>query len=83
MRRRKGCGHQINGIKKLTKEELRKELQKYEKEGIRLLLDGHPSSPEEIARVCTLRESGSYMRDYIRDDKDVIREIGFDCVKDI
>jgi hypothetical protein len=58
-------------------------LQQYRKAGIRLLLNGKPSSPEEIAKACTVGERKAYMRDYIQDDSDELWGIGFDLVKDL
>ncbi|MCI5994490.1 MAG: hypothetical protein MRZ45_00855 [Blautia sp.] len=60
-----------------------RELRQYQKAGIPLLLNGNPSSPEEIAIVCTVREDRCYMRDYIRNESDEICGIGFDVVKDM
>lgn len=47
------------------------------------MLDGRPSCPQEIAKACSMAEENNYMRDYIRDDSDKIKMIGFDQVKDI
>ena len=58
-------------------------MQQYRKAGIRLLLNGKPSSPEEIAKACTVGEREAYMRDYIQDDSDELWGIGFDLVKDL
>lgn len=75
--------HQIEDRSKVKAKRLCRELRQYQKTGIRLLLNGQPSSPEEIARVCTFREDRCYMRDYIRDDSNEIWGIGFDFVKDM
>lgn len=75
--------HIIEKRSRSDKLRLCRELQQYQEAGIRLLLNGHPSSPEEIARVCTFREDRCYMRDYISNDSDEIWGIGFDFVKDI
>lgn len=82
-RRRKGCGGKIDNRNQSRKQRLCRELQHYQKAGVRLLLNGRPSSPEEIARVCTFREDRCYMRDYISNDSDELWGIGFDFVKDI
>jgi len=60
-----------------------KELQQYKKSGIELLLNGQPSTPEEIAKACIIKEESKFMRDYIRGESDQILGIGFDFVKDI
>ncbi len=82
-KRRKGCGIKIKKNSKSKEQRLCRELRQYQKAGIRLLLNGHPSSPEEISRTCTFREDRCYMRDYISNDSDEIWGIGFDFVKDI
>lgn len=47
------------------------------------MLNGQPSSPQEIAKTCSVEEENNYMRDYIRDDiSDELKVIGFDRVKD-
>lgn len=82
-RRRKGCGIKIEKRNGSRKQRLCKELQHYQKAGVRLLLNGRPSSPEEIARVCTFREDRCYMRDYISNDSNELWGIGFDFVRDM
>ena len=64
--------------KKTRRENLYRELQEYEKAGIALWLNGMPSTPREIAKACTIGEEDRYMRDYIRDEEDGIKGIGFD-----
>ena len=56
------------------------ELSYYDGAGIRLWLDGVPSTPEEIARACCAREGNSYMRDYVRNSSDKVTDIAFDCI---
>ena len=62
---------------------LQKELQIYYTAGIQLLLNGCPSCPQEIARACGVEEESNYMRDYIQDDSERLRGIGFDRISDI
>lgn len=59
---------------------LYRELSDYDGAGIRLWLDGVPSTPEEITRACCAREGNSYMRDYIRNSSDKVTDIAFDCI---
>ncbi len=73
----------IGSKSKSNAKQLCKELKQYQRAGVRLLLDGNPSTPKEIAHVCTVREDQCYMRDYIRDDSDGIWGISFDFVKDL
>lgn len=48
-----------------------------EKNGILLRMNGRPSSPEEIAAAHVVAEHGSYMRDYIPDQKGGVAEVDF------
>lgn len=68
-------------LKKTKKSDLREELQDYNRKGYDLWLDGIPSTPKAIAKACCLAEEGSYMRDYIADERGNIRQIRFDFVK--
>ncbi len=77
-------GEEANGAigKGKRRQQLHKELKAYEKAGLKLLLDGQPSSVKEIARACTVKEEANYMRDYIRDDEEQIIGISFDLVRE-
>ncbi|WP_331611559.1 hypothetical protein, partial [[Ruminococcus] torques] len=44
--------------------ELYMELEKYEKRGIDMLLDGYQASPLQIVTAHMVKEAGTYMRDY-------------------
>ena len=48
---------------------LKDELKDYRKQGVRLFLNGNPSTPKCIAKACMIAEDGCYMRDYTEDDK--------------
>lgn len=67
---------------KQTRSALRRELHGYYRQGVSLCLDGEPSTPDQIVRACRVEEEGSYMRDYVSDEKGTIRQIRFDFVKD-
>ena len=60
---------------------LRDELKLYEKNGVKLYLDGVPSSPKTIAKACMIAEDGCYMRDYTEDEKGRIARVDFDRIK--
>lgn len=79
--RKKGV-RQISKDKKEEQSELCCELDSYRSAGIRLWLEGLPSTPEEIARACCMREGKSYMRDYIRNAKEQVTDIAFDSVQE-
>ncbi len=67
--------------KKKTGGSLKKELSRLKKEGVYLEINGEPGSPETISKACKLAENGTYMRDYIADDKGGVTEIHFHWVK--
>ncbi|MDO4344617.1 MAG: hypothetical protein Q4C50_07430 [Eubacteriales bacterium] len=58
---------------------LYRELQKYQEEGIRLWLNGRPSTSYQIAN--RVREEENYMRDYQMDCQNQICGIGFDRIR--
>lgn len=60
--------------------DLVKELKAYSKQSVRLLLEGHLSTPDEIAKAYMVLEDGCYMRNYIGDDNDRIIELSFEKV---
>ncbi len=57
--------------------ELFSELEKYERNGIDMLLDGYPASPQQIVTAHMVRESASYMRDYVLGEDGCIEELCF------
>ena len=67
--------------KKEKGKSLKKELARLKKEGIYLEINGEPGSPEKISRAHKLAENGTYMRDYIADEKGGIKEVHFQWVK--
>lgn len=62
-------------------ENLRTELKRYKRRGIRLLLNGYESTPRAIEKACTVEEEKVYMRDYIQDEKGRVSKISFDIVE--
>ena len=64
-----------------TGKPLKKELKDYQEAGVTLWLDGHPSTPKEIAKAHKLAENGGYMRDYVENEKGEIAKLKFDFVK--
>ena len=60
---------------------LRCELETYRRQGIPLLLNGSPSTPEEIEQACSIAEEGVYMRDYVQNDRGEVERLQFDLVK--
>lgn len=57
-------------------------LNRAEKEGVSLFLEGHPSDPATIAKRC-VRESETYMADYNLDDAGHLKELRYDRVRNL
>ncbi len=55
------------------------ELQNYERQGISIWLDGSPSTPDSVYEALRLRESFSFMRDFIFFEGELM-EIRFDRI---
>ncbi len=53
------------------------ELEKYEKRGINILLDGYHASALQIVTAHMIKEEGTYMRDYVISHDGSIEELGF------
>lgn len=66
--------------KSKLRKRIKKELQCYQEQHIHLLLNGHPSSPSDIAKACQLAEGGVYMRDYTENQQGKIVCVNFDFV---
>ena len=60
---------------------LRCELETYRRQGIPLLLNGSPSTPEEIEQACSIAEEGVYMRDYVQNERGEVERLQFDFVE--
>ena len=70
------------GNRRLQAEQaLRRELEEYRKNGCMVCLNGKLSVPEKIISAC-LREKGSYMRDFVSDEKEQIKKIDFIKIKE-
>ena len=61
---------------------LKDELKDYQKQGVRLFLNGNPSTPKCIAKACMIAEHGGYMRDYTEDENGKIAKVNFDFIKE-
>lgn len=58
---------------------LLKRLKKWEEAGIRLYIDGTPTSSESIEQIC-VNEETLYMPDYVTDKEGKIKEIRYDRI---
>lgn len=56
------------------------ELEEYVRKGIPIRLDGVLSTPLQILETCFRNGNYFYMRDYIGDEKGIVRELHFDRV---
>ena len=66
---------------KIDKSALKKELKSYRAQGVRLCLNGMPSTPKTIAKACMVAEDCGYMRDYTEDENGRIAEVNFNYIK--
>lgn len=57
--------------------ELYNELEDYEKKGVSIMIDGAKASPLQIVTAHMVKEEGSYMRDYVLDDRGHIKTLMF------
>ena len=67
---------------KKGKDDFRRELDSYAKQGIPLWLDGSPSTPGEIVKAHKIAESATYMRDYVEDQEGNLERLEFGKVKE-
>ncbi len=66
------------GYRKHKETSLKSELMSYAEKGVSLSIKGREARPEDIAFVCAVCENDTpYMRDYITDDKGIVRTIDF------
>ena len=75
----KPCIEKEESMEPETKEyqELFYELNRYERQGVYLEMEGSPASPTQIVRAHMLREDTGYMRDYILNEKGDLKELYF------
>ena len=55
-------------------------LKAYQRAGVSLTVKGRPVSARDLADLCVVREAGSYMGDYIQDNRGKLVEIRFDKI---
>lgn len=58
------------------------ELEKYEKYGIPMTMGGQRVSPLQVVSAHMIKESGTYMRDYVMNDAGHIEELTFQEIKE-
>lgn len=57
------------------------ELENIQNLGVTIFLDGVASSPQNVTNVLCVNEERSFMRDYVKDEKGVWRELRFDSIE--
>lgn len=57
--------------------ELFDELNRYEKKGVYLEIEGNPASPMQIVKAHMIKEDSGYMRDYVLNEKGDLKELYF------
>ncbi len=80
------CGSSVYGKRQREKdvetyEKMKDELEAYNEKGVVLRLAGKKASSAKIADACCIRESGSYMGDYVLSETGQLIEICFDKVR--
>ena len=70
----------MNGNHDSKKRALLTELEAMRDHGIAIYLDGTPSNPNTITDILCVNEQSVYMRDYVTDEKGVLRELHFDHI---
>lgn len=68
--------------KKKEVEKFLTEFKKYEDQGVKFMMKGRETSLDKIARICAVKERGSYMGDFISDSAGDVVEIHFDRIED-
>jgi len=62
-------------------QELFQELTDYERNGVKINVDGTPASPMQVISAHLVREDLAYMRDYVVDEDGKLKELCFQHVK--
>ncbi len=62
--------------------ELYAELERYEKKGVDIMIDGYQASPMQIVTAHMIKEEGTYMRDYVIDPQGRIESLAFTNVNE-
>lgn len=57
--------------------ELFRELDRYEKQGVYMEMEGKQATPTQIVRAHMLKENSGYMRDYILNEEGDVKELYF------
>ncbi len=57
--------------------ELFDELERYERDGVEISIDGYHASPLQIVTAYMTKEEGTYMRDYVMSGEGNIEALGF------
>ena len=47
---------------------------------VEVYVDGHPTTQDEVAKICSVSEEYSYMADFIIDDDGFLKEIRYDRI---
>jgi hypothetical protein len=73
----------MNNENGLEKQKLLIELENIQNRGIAIFLDGIPSSPLTVTDALCVKDSSNFMRDYVTDEKGVLRELRFDEIRSL
>ncbi len=64
-----------------NEQRLKEKLERVQKSGVYLFLEGEPSTPADIASKCVC-ERETYMADYVLDEHGILKELRYDRVTD-
>lgn len=62
-------------------QELFTELTNYERQGIPIKMEDNPASPLQVVAAFLVKEDSVYMKDYVVDEENKIKEICFHKIK--
>ena len=57
------------------------ELEMYERSGVSMRLNNYPASPMQIVTAHMVKEDQAFMRDYVWDEKGLVRVLSFHNIK--
>lgn len=64
-----------------TDARLKKMLMRYRNKGVKIFLEGQPSTPQEVVEKLMVREDQVFMPDYVTDLNNRLVQIRYDLVK--
>ena len=72
----------MDGHQEREAQTLFKELTRYERKGVGIILTGLPASPMQVVRAHMIQKGAVYMRDYVMNEDGDVKELYFHDVKE-